>query len=135
MERDRAEAQGSARDCSAATRDASDPLQQLVLLVPETPRSPTELSLDVVVALLVEGVKECEVQRTEALNRELAAVDRIGVDFFGSLAMDGTLEHLSAEFARTCPICSSCSRTWRLDHIRVTIRFAHQRSKWNGCSS
>jgi hypothetical protein len=91
---------------SAALRQGmlTDPLRQLVLLVPETPRSPTELSRDVVVALLVEGVKECETQRTEALNRELAAVDRIGVDFFGSHAIDGTLEHLSAEFARTCPI-------------------------------
>ena len=82
----------------------SDPLRQLALLFAETPRSPSELSRGTVTALVVEGLKECETLRGEALNQELAAINRIGEEFFGSLTMDSTLERLSADFARRCPI-------------------------------
>jgi hypothetical protein len=80
----------------------SDPLRQLVLLFAETPRSAGDLARSNVVALLVQGLLECEVVREELLIAELALVNSLSEKFFSVL--DGqSLADLSASFAAQCP--------------------------------
>ncbi len=81
----------------------SEPLRQLVLLVPETPRSPTDLSREAAVALLWEGLHEHDCAGSERLKEELAKVDSLAVDFFAAEADDKSLSALSEKFASLCP--------------------------------
>lgn len=81
----------------------SDPLRQLVLLFAETPRSAGDLARSNVVALLVQGLLECEVAREELLVGELALVNSLGDKFFSVLDGGQSLADLSASFAARCP--------------------------------
>ncbi len=81
-----------------------DPLRQLILLFPETPRSLSDISRGAVIALVTAGMRAYDLARREALSLELAVVDDLGTDFFGSLTGGGTLMELSGAFARACPL-------------------------------
>ncbi len=78
-------------------------LQQLVLLVPEKPRSRESLSRMDVVGLLVAGMGEFEECWFDRFKTELAAVDFMGREFFNTLSNQDSLGELSHRFEKECP--------------------------------
>ncbi len=99
------------RECPGADVDhlrvmlnsLSGPLRQLVLLVPETPRSSAEVSREAVVSLLWAGLQQHDLAVSERLKEELARLDSLAVEFFAAKSDDKSLSTLSKEFASSCP--------------------------------
>ncbi len=80
-------------------------LRQLLLLVPETPRSGEALSRIDVAMSLIGGLKQFEELYFEALKCELAAVDDMAHRFFSpsTLSQQSGLASLAEQFKGACP--------------------------------
>ncbi len=90
-------------DVQAALVSLPMALRQLVMLVPDSPRSVASLSRDVFVALLLEGLTAHTDGHYEVLKKELSMVDSMASSYFEAVSQQRGLERLSSEFETSCP--------------------------------